>query len=313
LVRIAVLDDYEASAETMADWSGLGPQARVTFHPDHEADEERLVQRLHDVQIVVAIRERTAFPGSLLRRLPNLELLVLTGRRHANLDEQAAAELDIAIARTEGLTHPAAELAWALLMALARSIAENDAGMRKGEWGGRLGESIQGKTLGLLGLGRTGQLMATYGQAFGAEVIAWSKNLTAEAAGSLGVRAVSKEDLFRSSDFVSVHLRLSDRTEDLVGVQEFAHMKPSAYLINTSRGPIVNESALMEALDQGIIAGAAMDVYDIEPPAADHPLRRSKRVLLSPHVGYVTRDTFEIFFSDAVEKIRAHLASRATP
>jgi phosphoglycerate dehydrogenase-like enzyme len=240
--------------------------------------------------------------------LPKLQLLVTTGMLNASIDLKAAAERGIVVSGTSVLRHPTAELTWGLILALARSILREDAGMRKGGWQSTIGIGLHGKVLGILGLGRLGSQVAAYGNAFQMEVIAWSQNLTSEGASSLGVRRVDKEELFRSADFLTIHTVLSKRTRGLVGPADLAAMKPTAYLINTSRGPIVDERALLAALEGHKIAGAALDVFDQEPLPVDHPLRQMENVVLTPHLGYVTAENYRVFYGDAVEDIRAFLA-----
>jgi phosphoglycerate dehydrogenase-like enzyme len=307
-MRLAILDDYQNVALTMADWDGLRPGVEIqTFH-DTLASEDAVAERLRDFEIVVAMRERTAFRRTLLERLPKLKLLVTTGMLNASIDLKAAAERRIVVSGTSVLRHPTAELTWGLILALARGITREDAGMRRGGWQTTVGIGLHGKVLGILGLGRLGSLVAAYGTAFQMEVIAWSKNLTIEHANSLGVQRVEKQELFRRADFLTIHTVLSKRTRGLVGPDDLAAMKPTAYLINTSRGPIVHERALISALEGHKIAGAALDVFDQEPLPADHPLRRLENVVLTPHLGYVTAENYRVFYGDAVENVRAFLA-----
>jgi phosphoglycerate dehydrogenase-like enzyme len=307
-MRLAILDDYQNAALAMADWNILLPTVEVqTFH-DTLASEDSVAERLRDFEIIVAMRERTPFRQTLLERLPKLKLLVTTGMVNASIDLKAAAERGIVVCGTSVLRHPTAELTWGLILALARSILREDAGMRKGGWQTTIGIGLHGKTLGILGLGRLGSLVADYGKAFQMEVIAWSENLTAERANSLGVERVDKQELFRRADFLTIHTILSKRTRGLVGPDDLAAMKPTAYLINTSRGPIVDERALIAALENHAIAGAALDVFDQEPLPADHPLRRLENVVLTPHLGYVTAENYRVFYGDVVENVRAYLA-----
>ena len=307
-MRLAILDDYQNVALTMADWDGLRPSAQIqTFH-DTLAREEAVAERLRDFEIVVAMRERTAFRGSLLGRLPKLKLLVTTGMVNASIDVKAAAERGIVVSGTSSLRHPTAELAWGLVLGLARNITRENMGMRKGAWQTTVGVGLHGKVLGILGLGRLGSQVATFGKAFLMEVIAWSENLTVEQANSQGVQRVEKEELFRRADFLTIHTVLSKRTRGLVGAGDLAAMKSTAYLINTSRGPIVEERALLDALETRKIAGVALDVYDEEPLPPDHSLRRLENVILTPHLGYVTEENYRVFYGEAVENIRAFLA-----
>jgi len=307
-MRLAILDDYQKAALSMADWDSLRPGVEIqTFH-DPFPSEDAAAEQLRDFEIVVAMRERTALRRPLLERLPKLKLLVTTGMVNASIDLKAAAERGIVVCGTSSLRHPTAELTWGLILALARSITSEDAGMHKGGWQTTVGVGLHGKVLGVLGLGRLGSLVAAYGIAFQMDVIAWSENLTTERASEVGVRRVDKQELFQSADFLTIHTILSKRTRGLVGPGDLAAMKPTAYLINTSRGPIVNERALIAVLEGRKIAGAALDVYDQEPLPADHPFRRLGNVVLTPHLGYVTTENYRVFYGDAVEDIRAFVA-----
>ena len=307
-MRLAILDDYQNVALTMADWDGLRPGVEIQSFHDTLASEDAVSERLRDFEIVVAMRERTAFRRTLIERLPKLKLLVTTGMLNASIDLKAAEERRIVVSGTSVLRHPTAELTWGLILALARGITREDAGMRRGGWQTTVGIGLHGKVLGILGLGRLGSLVAAYGTTFQMEVIAWSKNLTIEHANSLGVQRVEKQELFRRADFLTIHTALSKRARGLVGPDDLAAMKPTAYLINTSRGPIVHERALISALEGHKIAGAALDVFDQEPLPADHPLRRLENVVLTPHLGYVTAENYRVFYGDAVENVRAFLA-----
>ncbi|HET6504657.1 MAG TPA: D-2-hydroxyacid dehydrogenase family protein [Amycolatopsis sp.] len=305
-MKIAILDDYQNVALSFADWDSLG--AEVEVFTTHIGDADELVKRLAGFEVVVAMRERTRFPAELLARLADLKLLVSTGMRNAAIDVEAARRHGIVVCGTGYVPHPTAEHTWALILAATRNLATELPAMRAGGWQTTVGTGLHGRTLGLLGLGNLGSRVARVGQAFGMETIAWSQNLTPERAAEHGVTAVSQEDLFARSDVLSVHLVLSDRTRGLVGAAELAAMKPGAWLVNTSRGPIVEEDALLDALRRKEIGGAALDVYDIEPLPADHPLRGLSNVVLTPHLGYVTRETYEIFFGDAVADIAAYRA-----
>ena len=307
MARVAVLDDYQDVAREMADWSALPPGTEVEVFRDHLADETEVAARLQGFDVVVAMRERTSFPHSLLTRLPALRLLVTTGMRNASIDLAAAAAAGVVVCGTGGGGGSTAELAWGLILALLRQIPREDAATRQGSWQVSLGVDLEGKTLGVLGLGRLGTRVATVGRAFRMEVIAWSQNLTAERAAAAGATLVPKDELLRRADLVSIHLVLSDRTRGLLGAPELALMKPTAYLVNTSRGPIVDEGALLDALRQGRIAGAGLDVFDQEPLPPGHPLLSAPRTVLTPHLGYVTRETYRVFFGDAVEDIGAFL------
>jgi phosphoglycerate dehydrogenase-like enzyme len=307
--RVAVLDDYQRAAGRMADWASL-PDAAVTFFSDHLSEEAPLASRLADFDVVVAMRERTPFPRALLTRLPRLRLLVTTGMRNAAIDLLAAAELGVTVCGTAGSGTSTAELTWALILALVRHVPAEDAAVRSGGWQHTLGVDLADRTLGVLGLGNIGRRVAAVGAAFGMEVIAWSQNLTAEAAAAAAARRVEREELFRLADVLTIHLVLSERTRGLVGAAELAVMKPSAYLVNTSRGPIVDEAALTAHLRAGAIAGAALDVYGVEPLPADDPLRALPNTVLTPHLGYVTERTYRTFYGQAVEDIAAYLAGR---
>jgi phosphoglycerate dehydrogenase-like enzyme len=304
-MRVAVLDDYQGVALSYADWDRL--PADVEVFRDHLAGDDELVERLVPFEVVVAMRERTPFTRARLERLPSLRLLVTTGMRNASIDLDAARERGVTVCGTGSLGPPTAELAWGLILALTRHIPAEDARLRAGGWQHTIGPELAGRTLGLLGLGRLGTRMARIAQAFEMRVIAWSQNLTAERAAEAGAEAVAKDELFRRADVVSVHLVLSERTCGLVGAAELAAMQPTAYLVNTSRGPIVDEAALLVALHEGRIAGAGLDVYDTEPLPAQHPLRLAPNTVLTPHIGYVTTGTYEIFYGEAVEDIAAWL------
>lgn len=305
-LKIAILDDYQNVALTVADWSSLDAEIVVFTEPFADADEA--VRAMAGFDVVVAMRERTRFPAEVLEQLPDLRLLVSTGPRNAAIDLAAAQRLGVTVCGTGYSARPTVELTWALILAAARNLPEEAASVRAGGWQLSLGSGLDGKTLGLLGLGRIGSAVASIGQAFGMNVIAWSQNLTAEKAAEHGVRAVSKEELFAQSDVLSVHLVLSSRSRGLVGAAELAAMKDTAILVNTSRGPIIDEAALIDALRAGRIGKAALDVYDTEPLPADHPLRAVPNALLTPHIGYVSRELYETFYGDAVADIAAFAA-----
>jgi phosphoglycerate dehydrogenase-like enzyme len=306
-VRVAVLDDYQAAARAMADWDRL-PDAEVVCFHDHVADPGDLVARLRGFDVVVAMRERTPFPRATLERLRDLRLLITTGPFNAAIDVGAAAELGITVCGTLGPLHNTAELTWALILAVARDLPAEDALLRAGGWQRGVGRMLHGATLSVLGLGHLGAQVARVGLAFGMDVVAWSANLTAARCDDLGVSLVERDELFRRADVLTVHLRLSDRTEGLVGARELALMAPTAVLVNTSRGPIVDELALAEALTAGRLGGAGLDVFSVEPLPLDHPLRRAPNTVLSPHLGYVTEDAYRTFYGDAVEDIEAFAA-----
>lgn len=308
MVDVAVLDDYQGVALRSADWGALGPGVGVRVFRDHLKDEERIVDRLAPFHVVVAMRERTPFPGRVLERLPGLRLLVTTGMANAAIDLAGATRLGIPVCGTGGLKYPTAELTWGLILALARQIPQEDQATRRGQWQTTVGTGLHGKVLGVIGLGTLGSQVAGIGRAFGMSVIAWSQNLTAERAAECGATRVSKDELLSRADVVTIHLKLSERTTGLLGRRELRLMKPTAFLVNTSRGPIVEEGALREALQQRIVAGAALDVFDDEPLPLDHPFRRLEGTVITPHLGYVTAEGYAVFYRDAVDDVRAFLA-----
>ncbi|HTC38807.1 MAG TPA: D-2-hydroxyacid dehydrogenase family protein [Steroidobacteraceae bacterium] len=308
--KIAVLDDYQGVALKMADWSAVLARADVDVFSDHLDAADAVAQRLLPYDIVCVMRERTPLRAAMLERLPNLKLIASTGPRNASIDLKAAAECDIAVVHTGYFGSPTLELTWALILASARHIVAEAAAVRGGGWQHTIGDDLSGKTLGIIGLGNLGSQVAKIGLAFGMRVLAWSQNLTAEKAAAVGANLVSKEALLRQSDFVSIHLVLSERTRGLIGAAELSLMKPSARLVNTSRGPIVVEAALIAALRAGQIAGAAIDVYDVEPLPADHPYRNLEHLLATPHIGYVSRALYERFYRDTVSNILAWLDGR---
>jgi phosphoglycerate dehydrogenase-like enzyme len=307
MTRVAILDDYQRVALRMADWGSLPADAAVTVFDDHLADQDAVAARLRDFEVVVAMRERTPFPRALLERLPRLKLLVTTGMRNASIDVQAAADRGVVVCGTAGLPYPTAELTWALILALARRVPAEDRATREGRWQVSVGVGLNGKTLGVLGLGTLGSRVARVGKAFEMTVLAWSQNLTAERAAEVGASLVGKDELLARADVASIHLVLGARTRGLIGARELALMKPSAYLVNTSRGPIVEEAALVAALRAGTLAGAGLDVFDEEPLPLEHPFRQLPNVVITPHLGYVTEEGYRIFYGHALEDIQAHL------
>ncbi|MCE2463677.1 MAG: D-2-hydroxyacid dehydrogenase family protein [Dehalococcoidia bacterium] len=309
-MRIAVLDDYQDVALKYADWSVLPSDTKIQVFRDHLFDEDAIVERLKDFEIVMSMRERTPFPRSLLERLPNLKLLTTTAMLNRAIDVESGMELGITVCGTGSVPSPTVDLTWGLILALLRYIPQEDRAIRDGKWQTSMGIGLQDKTLGVVGLGNLGSKVAVVGKAFGMNVIAWSQNLTAERTAQFGVTLVTKDELFSQSDIVTVHMVLSDRSRGLVGASDLAKMKPTSYLINTSRGPIVDEKALVEALGNGAIAGAGLDVFDQEPLPPDHPLRHLENVVVTPHIGYVTTETYEVFFRDTVENIQAFLEGR---
>ncbi|MFF2316176.1 D-2-hydroxyacid dehydrogenase family protein [Arthrobacter sp. NPDC058097] len=306
--QLAILDDYQGVAHSFADWSSLEQRGvAVTVFNRHLATETEVVEALQDASIVIAMRERTPFPESVLEKLPRLQLLVTTGAANASIDVEAASRLGITVCGTGGSPTAAPELTWALLLAFARNLTQEEAALRDGQWQTGVGFELSGKTLGIVGLGKIGKRMAGYGRAFGMEVLAWSQNLTEEDAAAAGARKVDKEELFRESDVVSLHLRLSPRSEGIVGERELQLLGPDGVLVNTARGPLVDQQALVTALHEGWIRGAALDVFDQEPLPAGHPLLDAPRTLLAPHLGYVTDASYRAFFGGALEDVTAWL------
>jgi len=303
--RIAILDDYQNAALGAADWGSLGSDVEIEVFNEYIEGEDAVAEALKGFDVVVGMRERTPFPKSLIDRLPDLKLLVTTGMRNLSFDMDAARERGVVVSGTSMLGTPAAEHALALIFALFKKIPQEYITMREGGWQGSLSEGMNGKTLGILGLGKLGAQVAKVALALGMEVIAWSRNLTEERCAEIGVTLVGKDALFAESDVISVHLVLSDRTRGLIGRAEFSLMKPSAYLVNTSRGPIVDEAALIEALANDTIAGAGIDVYDTEPLPKDHPLRGMDNAVLTGHTGYVVKELYALAYGEAVEDIEA--------
>jgi phosphoglycerate dehydrogenase-like enzyme len=307
MMKIAVLDDYQNVALKSADWSAVQARAEVTVFHDHLHDPDALVARLKPFDAICVMRERTPLPASIIERLPNLKFIGSNAARNPSIDLKAATAQRIAVSSTGYGPSGAMELTWALILAAARHVAEEVASLRSGGWQVSLGSDLRGATLGVMGLGNIGSRIAKVGQAFDMEVIAWSENLTEERAASVGVRRVDKQTLLRESDFLTIHLVLSPRSAGIVGAAELSEMKNTAWLVNTSRGPLVDEAALVEALGRQAIAGAALDVFDIEPLPAGHPFRTLKNVVATPHVGFVTAKTYAIFFRDTVENLLAWL------
>jgi phosphoglycerate dehydrogenase-like enzyme len=312
-MKVAILDDYQNVALQLADWSGVRRQAEITVFNDHTADSSAVVKRLRPFDVVCVMRERTPLSRDMLEQLPKLGLIASTGPRNASIDIQAAADLGIAVTATGYDSTPTIELTWSLILASARGINREAASLRAGHWQIGLGVSLRGKTLGIVGLGNIGKEVARIGVAFGMKVVTWSQNLTEEKAKAAGTTLVDKETLFREADVVTVHLVLSGRTRGLVGKPELALMKPTSWLVNTSRGPIVDEAALIQALHARGIAGAAVDVFDTEPLPAEHPFRKLRNVLATPHIGYVTEDLYRTFYGDAAANIAKWLETHANP
>lgn len=307
MTRLAILDDYQNVALESADWGSLPKGCDITVFNEHLGNDSAVIKALADFEVIVAMRERTAFPATVINALPKLELLVTTGMRNLSIDMDAARDGGVTVCGTSMTPFAAFEHTWALIMAITKNIPKEDRNMREGGWQADIGISLNGKTLGLLGLGKLGSRVAKVALDFDMKVIAWSQNLTAERAKECSVALVDKDTLFRESDILSIHLVLSDRTRGLVGREELGLMKPTACLINTSRGPIVDEDALVEALQSGIIAGAAIDVYDIEPLPVHHPLRSLENTVLTGHTGYVIQENFTLAYGHALEDIKGWL------
>jgi phosphoglycerate dehydrogenase-like enzyme len=305
VTRVAVLDDYQDVARSIVAWPD---GVEVVSFTDHLSDPDQLVARLRGFEVVVAMRERTAFPRSVLEHLPDLRLLVTTGLRNAAIDIAAANDQRVVVSGTWGIISNTVELTWALILAAARHLPDEVAAVRAGGWQQAIGSDLHGRTLGVIGLGNIGSRVARVGRAFGMDVVAWSANLTDERAAECDARRVEKDELFATADVVTVHLVLSERTHHLVGATELARVKPTAILVNTARGPIVDDDALIDVLERGAIAGAGLDAFEVEPLPADHPYRRLPNVVATPHIGYVTGDCYRIFYDQIVEDITAFLA-----
>lgn len=307
-MRVALLDDYQNVALSYAPWHERLPGAEIVTFSDHASDTGVLAGRLQGFDVIVAMRERTAFDRALLQQLPSLRLLVTTGMRNAAIDLTAAGDLGITVCGTRSGGYGTAELTWGLILALARQICAEDASLRQGRWQSTIGVDLAGRTLGVVGLGRLGSRVAAIGTEFGMQVVAWSPHLTAGRAASGGAALVRKEELFERSDVVTLHLVLADSTRSLVGAAEFARMRRSAFLVNTSRAAIVDQSALQAALSGRRIAGAGIDVYEDEPLPPGHPLRRLPNTVLTPHLGYVTDGAYRVYYTQALEDIEAFFA-----
>ena len=311
MIKIAILDDYAKVALQLADWSALDGKAEITVFERHLTEDEAAVA-LKPFDVLCTVRERMSLPRSLFERLPNLKLVTIIGMDLPNLDMAAATEHGVIVSHSNfanplfaNMVNATPELTWGLMIATVRHLSLESRRMHEGAWQSTVGVNLAGRTLGLLGLGRIGSRMAEYARVFGMPVIAWSQNLTEDKAKSLGAERVEKDDLFRRADIVSIHVRLSDRTRGLVTARELALMKPGAYLINTSRGPIVVEADLLAALRAGKIAGAGLDVFDEEPPPRTHPFRTMDNVTVTPHLGYVTRESLTAFYVDTLEAVAA--------
>lgn len=302
-IRIAIVDDYQNIALSMADWSAVEKNAEITVFHDHISDQDKLVERLLPFNVLSVMRERTPLNKEIFDRLPNLKLVISTGLRNAAIDVDAAKAAGIEVRNTGYHWTGAPEITWALLMAIARKIPQENGSLRSGDWQKTVGTDLFGKTIGIIGLGNIGIKIANYANAFGMNVIAWSPNLTAEKALESGATLATKEILFSEADFITLHVVLSPRSRNMVSSADIDLMKPTAYLINTSRGPLINEADLISALEQRKIAGAALDVFETEPLPADHPFRKLDNVLATPHIGYGTEDTYKIFFTDTIAEI----------
>jgi phosphoglycerate dehydrogenase-like enzyme len=309
--RIIILDDYQQVALNFADWSMLRDKAEITVSHDHLSAETALIQLLQPFQVVCVMRERSPLTRNILSQLPNLKLIVSTGQRNASIDMKAAEELGIQVAPTGYHSSGAPELTWALILAVARHIPKENASLRSGGWQQSIGTDLSGKTIGIVGLGNIGNKIARYALAFDMKILAWSENLSAEKAENAGALLVDKETLFRHSDFVTIHLVLSSRSRGIISAEDLNLMKPSAFLINTSRGPLIDEQALIQTLQEKKIAGAAIDVFDQEPLPSDHPFRQMNNVLCTPHIGYVTAETYKVFYQDTVKAILEWIQSGA--
>jgi len=309
-MRLAILDDYEDVALKMADWEDLGSEIKIDVYQDHLVNRNELVERLLPYDMLVIMRERTPFPRSLIEQLPNLKLLVTTGGRNRAIDLSACTEKGIVVCCTEASKTAPAELTLALIMSVLRRIPQQDRAVRAGRWGDGIGSGLAGKTLGILGLGKLGTQVTRFGLAFGMKVVAWSQNLTPERAAAAGAVLVAKDELFATADIITIHVVLSDRTRGLVGAHEIGLMKPSAYIINTARGPIIQEQALVAALQAGRIAGAGLDVFETEPLPPEHPFISLPNTVITPHIGYVTKEGFGIYYRYAKEDVVAWLAGK---
>lgn len=308
MIKLAILDDFQDVALSFADWDRIAADVELTVFQDHLADQGAVAERLKHFDAVLMIRERTPFPATLIEQLPNLKLLVTTGMQNASIDLVAAATHGVMVCGTRSVSHPTPELTWGLILSLSRHLPIETSNMRQGRWQTTIGTDLCGKVLGVVGLGRLGTPVAKIGLAFGMNVVAWSPNLTEERARAVGVHRMDKDGLFSQSDVITIHMPLSRRSRNLVGAVDLRRMKPTAFIINTSRGPIIDESGLLDALRRGAIAGAGLDVYGIEPLPADDPLRALENVVLTPHLGYVTEDNYRLNFADALENVEAWLA-----
>jgi len=306
-MRVAILDDYQGVATGRSDWAIVDSEIELVVFDDHLFDEQEIAERLKDFEIICAMRERTPFPRSQLELLPNLKLLITSGMRNRGIDSNAASELGITVCGTPSVGRPTADLAWGLILGLARQIPMEDRRVRSGGWQKSIGVGLQGKTLGLAGVGNLGSSMVPIAKAFGMKVIGWSQNLKVEKCTELDIEKVTKEDLLSRSDFISIHLILSERTRGIFGATELSKMKSTGYIVNTSRGPIIDEDALVSALEHGVIAGAGIDVFSVEPLPERHPLRNLENLIVTPHLGYVEASNYDAYFKGYAEAIRAYI------
>jgi phosphoglycerate dehydrogenase-like enzyme len=307
-LKAAILDDYQMVSTSFADWSAITDRVELTIFDQHESDESRLIQRLLPFGILCVMRERTPLNRKILSQLPNCKLIVSTGARNASIDLSAAEEFGITVKNTGYLASGAPELTWGLLLAIARHIPQEFQNIRSGNWQTTVGTDLKGKTIGIIGLGRIGSRIAKYAQAFEMRILVWSPNLTKEKAIEAGAILVTKNELFKESDFITIHMVLGERSKEMIKMDDLKLMKSTACLINTSRGPLIRESDLIEVLSERKIRGAALDVYDTEPLNPDHPFRKLDNVLATPHIGFVTEDTYRLFYQDTVHAIESWLA-----
>jgi phosphoglycerate dehydrogenase-like enzyme len=310
LTRLGILDDYQGVTLALGPWDRLPDSLRIDVFRDTITDPEALAARLEPFDALLIMRERTPFPRALLERLPNLKLLITTGARNRSIDMEAAAARGITVCGTPSVGHPTVDLTWGLILSLLRHIPEQEAGLRAGHWQVKLGSNLEGKTLGVIGLGNLGSRVAKVGAAFGMRVIGWSPNLTEEKAAAAGATKVSKEALLEQADVVTLHLVLSERSRGIIGAGELARMKPSAVIVNSSRGPLIDQPALIAALTEGRIAGAGLDVFDTEPLPPGHPILAAPNTVLTPHLGYVTEENYRVYFAAAVEAIEGYMAGK---
>jgi phosphoglycerate dehydrogenase-like enzyme len=307
LSRLAILDDYQGVARALGPWERLPDGLRIEVFRDTVSDPDALAERLRPFDALVIMRERTPFPRALIERLPNLRLLVTTGMRNRSVDVAACAEAGVTVCGTPAFGNPTVDLTWGLILSFARRIPEQERALREGRWQVALGTGLEGKTLGVLGLGNLGARVARVGAALGMRLVAWSPNLTDERAAEVGATKVDKAALMAEADVLTLHVVLSDRSRGIVGADDIARMKPGAVIVNTSRGPLIDQPALIAALKEGRIAGAGLDVYDQEPLPPDHPILSVPNTVLTPHLGYVTEENYRVYFQGAVEAVEGYL------